>query len=133
MKLISMTDFVLRNLMLEPHSFKVVVKNYATFLKKPLKLEMFVPCDENGNILEYPTNISISDSFKFEKALSEYLEAKEKVLFEGFIFKQKIEGVWVFSYKQKTNFCILENNFKMEWLIDDEVELTENAIKQLGL
>ena len=51
MKLISMTDFVLeqsKKIMncelthLESHH---QIVDYANFLKQPLKLEMFVPCD----------------------------------------------------------------------------------------
>lgn len=97
-KLISMTDFVLthdRLFILDSDlkfSDRKIIKekritNYAKFLKQPLKLEMFIPCDEDGNVLEYPTNISISNDFNFEKALLKYVEAKEKVLFEGFTHK----------------------------------------------
>lgn len=62
MKLISMTDFVLEKgkTSVLPFTIKETFKNgakvmneifmYADFLKQPLKLEMFVPCDENGNI-----------------------------------------------------------------------------------
>ena len=53
MKLISMTDFVLycsKNVG-HPRTINSII-SYAEFLKQPLKLEMFVACDENGNILE---------------------------------------------------------------------------------
>ena len=56
MKLISMTDFVLeqdklmRNKLNDPITFTIKVTDYALFLKQPLKLEMFVPCDEDGNV-----------------------------------------------------------------------------------
>ena len=80
-KLISMTDFVLETL--NPLNFgSIEVKsiiNYAKFLKQPLKKGMFVPCDDDDNILKkpnkYTSNLQIND---------EYEKAKEKVLFEGF-------------------------------------------------
>ena len=62
--LIPMTDFVLRINEIEKEidqffdSWRMkqlrIIENYAKFLKQPLKLEMFVPCDDDGNILENP-------------------------------------------------------------------------------
>ena len=64
MKLISMTDFVLeqkeklknseQGFNIEKYDFIINVCNYAKFLKQPLEQFMFVPCDENGNVLEKP-------------------------------------------------------------------------------
>jgi DNA-directed RNA polymerase delta subunit len=57
MKLISMTDFVLEQNK-EPYFYydslwnKVIA--YANFLKQPLTLGMFVPCDSNGNVVKKP-------------------------------------------------------------------------------
>jgi hypothetical protein len=84
MKLISMTDFVLNETNRPTtlsESFQKCV-TYANFLKQPLKLEMFVPCDEDGNILEDITGQGMIP-FYVEKA-HRFLTAKEKVLFEGF-------------------------------------------------
>ena len=57
MKLISLSDYVLQlwddKLMSE---IGIRAINYAKFLKQPLKLEMFVPCDDEGNILKAPTD-----------------------------------------------------------------------------
>ena len=85
MKLIAMTDFVLNQLDdlhlngdFENFSRKVV--KYATFLKQPLKLEMFVPCDEIIEVMNYKeikqSVIEGTDSW------DAYEKAKEKVLFE---------------------------------------------------
>ena len=63
MKLISMTDFVLNiNELVSKESDQffqswqnkkmMIIENYARFLKEPLRIEMFVPCDEDGNVLE---------------------------------------------------------------------------------
>lgn len=92
-KLISMTDFVLEQ---EKHrhrqpiteskltSYDKIVK-YANFLKQPLKLEMFVPCDEDGNVLEedlFKNNPNISTLKPYERVVLE--KAEENVLFDGF-------------------------------------------------
>ena len=64
------------------------LEKYAKFLKQPLKLEMFVPCDEDGNILKEPKRwedyLQYPDSFDGNKEwdeLYDYQQAKEKVLF----------------------------------------------------
>ena len=55
-----MTDFVLEQLNEENSRTRPIrsvlnaLEGYANFLKQPLKLEMFVPCDEDGNILKEP-------------------------------------------------------------------------------
>lgn len=102
MKLISMVDFVLKsenNFNKGEIGFKEftnIICNYANFLKQPLKLGMFVPCDENDNILEYISKpklwedyldapecldgyFGVDDCYKYEN----YLKAKENVIFEG--------------------------------------------------
>ena len=91
--LIPMTDFVLRINEIEKEvdqffdSWRMkqlrIIENYAKFLKQPLKLEMFVPCDNDGNILEEPQMIERKVGFDEEEVIV-YKKAKEKVLFEGF-------------------------------------------------
>lgn len=85
MKLISMTDFVLQqqNEAYSKDQFVERVEAYANFLKEPLKLEMFIPCDEDGNILEKPKLIDERYNIK----LLDYEQALEKVLFKGFYVK----------------------------------------------
>ncbi len=147
MKLISMTDFVLyqnenfKSDRFYQGQFKDNVVNYANFLKQPLKLEMFVPCDEDGYILTYPDFFDGSyddngfgdvDTYQYKKDSKEYQQAKEKVLFEGFELKEELEFVCKFIYKGK-EFNVLKHELPIEWLVGDEVELTPNAIKQIGL
>ena len=62
------------------------VFNYSDFLKQPVKLEMLVPCDENGNIID---KVDFFDE-RFELKKMIYDEAKEKVLLEGFTFKDNV-------------------------------------------
>lgn len=103
------------------------IKNYAQFLKQPLKLEMFVPCDENhGGVLKKPCDEEL-EKFKglqygdFDcnyTYLFDYNQAKEKVLFEGF---DDIEAI---------NYHISRER-NIEYLSKfGNIELTENALKQ---
>ena len=73
------------------------------FLKQPLKLEMFVPCDEDGNVLEEPINYKTWAELHFNNGKKEkgtygflehekYQQAKEKVLFEDFEIATNKEG-----------------------------------------
>lgn len=136
MKLISMTDFVLQQKQSESFNEKTFIntelislekiRNYAKFLNKPLKLEMFVPCDDGGNILEEqifhePNNENEIGNYQI--LIDEYYEAKEKVLF---VFKPHFD---ISAIKHH----ILQNR-NVEYLANfGELELTENAIKQIGL
>ena len=85
-KIISMTDFVLEQYekQTNPTIFEETTHNYANFLKQPLKLEMFVPCDEDGNILKKPKCNNQCDSCDCMYEFNLFTEAKEKVIFEGF-------------------------------------------------
>ena len=74
----------------EKESYKKII-NYAKFLKQPLKLEMFVPCDEDENVLGEPEIYSqwvrenFNDELENEERINQckdYHQAKEKVLFE---------------------------------------------------
>ena len=98
MKLISMTDFVLEQGKKPNNSdfrerFFVKVLNYANFLKQPLTLGMFVPCDDDGNVLEEPSkdmwdNFINSQFGHFNESYTycfNYQEAKSKVIFEDFV------------------------------------------------
>lgn len=92
MKLISMTDFVLEqnNKTIPAICFKDCVLNYAKFLKQSLELWMFVPCDEDGDVLVEPERYRHQLNFDEwedrydKKEVLEFQQAKERVLFEGF-------------------------------------------------
>ncbi len=87
--LIPLSDFVLEQEkrqfygQIESSEILQTICNYAKFLKQPLKLEMFIPCDEKGNVLKTETVycMATEGSRHFEKH-KRYWEAKEKVLFE---------------------------------------------------
>ena len=91
--------------------------NFDEFLEQPLKVEMFVPCDEEGNVLEEPKRwkdyLQYPDSFDGNKEWNElydYQQAKEKVLFEGIEFRTN-GGVNFLTIKEDT-FAFFDFNVK---------------------
>lgn len=93
MKLISMIDFVLEeqkggqrvnSITTQLHQELRNIKKYAKFLKQEIKLEMLIPCDENGEILERPVfqdDFSEDQLCNFQILREEFEEAESKVLF----------------------------------------------------
>jgi hypothetical protein len=155
MKLISMTDLVIErcnekiSFMTPMEKVKRAVDafneiiNYANFLKQPLTLGMFIPCDEKGNVLEEPMCMLKYKKQVFKRSESEleeckqYLQAKERVLFEGFKLigskhvennKHIVVGVGFKNGMHKTVEDILKSCTEEYY-----VTLTQSAIKQLGL
>ena len=102
--------------------------NYDALLKQPLKLGFFVPCDENGNVLDP------SDVFKSCEKGFLYGKAKERVLFKGFEHYLFMQADNIKHNKSRKCFSFPNyNGVIIEDLISLEVELTESAIKQIGL
>lgn len=144
MKLISMTDFVLEQteLLYEKNQSKLIhnIVYYAQFLKQPLKLEMFVPCDDEGNVLKRPNETDIEwfnnqiygDFSQRYTAIFNYQQAKEKVLFEGFSYNsedatiervEKDGGIWSIDIDNLVKYTI-------EDMIQCELKLTQISTKQ---
>lgn len=143
MKLISMTDFVLEQMKEVTLDGTGVVcariGNYANFLKQPLTLAMFVPCDLEGNVLEEPHNLGLINTYptgdvimdkSFEKAI-EYQQAKERVLFEGCFLNFKGEVIVKETEFQTLKYA--DSNWTIEDLTQFDLTLTQSAIKQIGL
>lgn len=157
-KLIPMTDFVIEYYSHEGYADLQTLKlmnNYATFLKKPLTLGMFVPVDNQGNILKEPKNyaswkslehnkkgtVRKTDSTVFEE-YKIYRKAEEKCLFEGFriayngysvvritaIYNPSIELSFNKNDKTFQNFRDVESLTSF-----DEIFLNTHALKKLGL
>ena len=119
MKPLTMLEFVLESNDLES------IKNYAKFLSQKPEKWMFVPCDEDGNVLEepkakdyFPTNKPI-DQFTEEdkKGFSDYYspmmifeQALYRVIFEGFTSHNKN---WLES--EKISFFLSNNNRLAEY------------------
>lgn len=101
MKLISMTDFVLEQVrkMESKELAYLKIFNYARFLKQPLTLGMFVPCDENGNVLVEP-KIRFDGGYDIDE-VKIYQQAKGRVLFE-------FQG-GITLLRNRNNFFIIED------------------------
>lgn len=144
-KLISMVDFVFEQEKSvikfdynELHAFKTKISNYGDFIKQPLALGMFVPCDLDGNVLEereiwHTTN---QDS-ETQSLLIEFEEAKNRVLFKNIEYVEaKKEGDYSFvriAYLSPINYPKFWNGLTVEHLIKYNLTLTESKAKELGL
>jgi hypothetical protein len=115
--------------------FRIKSKNHRVFQSKKIELGDFVPCDEDGNVLEEPNiNNFKSEPFcstgnckAYQDEVNIYQQAKEKVLFEGFEYKKAI-------FKDEELFWLGDfNGETIEELIKYNLTLTPNAIKQFNL
>lgn len=155
MKLISMTDFVqeqISKISKQDTSgyLHQILSEYANFLKQDLTLGMFVPCDEEGNVLEekdfYQKGVNRDEHTSYMKALKQYQQAKERVLFEGYEYGNETSDVWQIYldlsinletnldrliFTKKTGKC-LDAEF-VENLVSIGLTLTKSAQKQIGL
>lgn len=128
MKLISMTDFVSKYI--ETGCAVEQIKRmhrYKDFLLQPLKLEMFIPCDEEGNLM------SMEKAVKDEDYALNYCTAQEKVLFEGF---EVCTCNSELSVRKKNRLPLMKSemeNMTVEDLVKGNLILTPSAIKQIGL
>lgn len=158
MLLISMTDFVLSlpetstlDMSEVDYYYKeweILQKNrrYAAFLKQPLTLSMFVPCDDQGNVLKEPDRNEIQAAY-----VNKYEKAKEKVLFKDFfvsessidagritLLRKGTTQVYADIVDGKINILYPNRYAKnIEGLITDfePIELTESAIgkRRMGM
>ena len=118
--------------------------NFDEFLEQPLKLENFIVCDEEGDILEEPTNYEkrlLNMMTEYNDEVYTYYQAKVKVLFEGFeidknlylVYKNEISIGRFISYENGSKFLFRDNFKTIEDLVEFGFKLTENAVKQIGL
>ena len=122
--------------------------NFDEFLEQPLKLENFIVCDEEGNVLEEPTNYEkrlLNMMTEYNDEVYTYYQAKVKVLFEGFYIKRgstDVDNMTTYLMYKYFGEIAFKKDWKDEWeFIEDleslsnlnEIELTESAIKQIGL
>ena len=130
-------EFPTRNVYLD--WYEEVRTNYDNFIKQHLNLGMFVPCDEDGDILDEPKDYELrlpNMMTEYNDEVYRYKQAKEKVLFEGIEFR-KNAGVNFLTIKEDTfaffDFNIKFKNLTVEFLVQYNLQLTESAIKQIGL
>ena len=140
--LIPMTDFVnnVGNMENYPSHENALswIYNYATLLKQPLKLEMFVPCDEDGNVLEEP---KIEEEYVDEHTTQIFAQyqydldkAKEKVLFEGFkIYDYKLNVFFYLGRRKTLSYDKKRKDFITIGLLPETVEDLINISSQIKL
>lgn len=145
--LIGMTDFVLQDKSMSGLS----IANYANFLKQPLELWMFAPCDEDGNILEEPKDEALCEYCPLENWKSDskgescegsrcdvatenynkkYYQAKERCFFEGFkVTSDKfIHDTCHYFIEDKNGFKPLWN-FNNKWEFYSRYKTIEDLVK----
>lgn len=126
--------------------------NYANFLKQPLTISMFVPCDDEGNVLEEPENYNVYVNdikhYLSDTNCNLYHESKSKVLFEGFKVGKNYEGRkvllredrnQVYSYLEDYGERFVFNHPREAIYVEDLViqniamslELSETALKRI--
>jgi len=144
MRLITMTDFVLAErdsrkaevekdndaywdeTLIDGHPHYIRMIKYAEFLKTPLSLGMFVPCDLEGN----PLSIG---RFEDHEAAHRYLEAKNRVLFKHSLKAKVVDGICELKEEDVAGNQFFWKEATVERLIDifNDIELTKTAIKQI--
>jgi hypothetical protein len=80
--LISMTDYVLKYNKIIRHNTMRIVR-YANFLKKPLELWMFTPCDEENEPIIKRHYQYFDNDIEYDDYLKELEKATERCLFTG--------------------------------------------------
>ncbi|AQX05263.1 hypothetical protein ATB99_02725 [Elizabethkingia meningoseptica] len=97
--------------------YKALCSNYDHFLEEQLRLDMFFPVGNNGNILEEPVFTSTeygTTLYAYETFLDDknaYELAKEKVLFEGFDV-QNMEQVMA-AYTKVEDLLVIADEFSL--------------------
>lgn len=157
MKLLSNTNFGnhLKTLEISNSCYKMLRMKFDSFVSKKLELGMFVPCDEEGNVLNKPTiyyngsvlmnldGISLEIALKINDKVSIYEKAKERCLFEGLEFEDiqpsteynyyHLNGNKIFEANNQYKFFPYRGLRTIEDLVKYDLTLTKTAIKQIGL
>lgn len=153
MKLIKMTDYISqkRDIMDREMSNQdrltilESILHYSNFLKTPLNLGMFIPCDEKFNILKQPNHYRryVSKDYltenpkmseKWVEKCEEYKKAESKILFKDFyLFIDKEDNFE--KYVANEGFVLsIESLYtmKVEDIADNNIELTRFCINAIN-
>jgi hypothetical protein len=142
MKLISMVAFTLQQTDKFTHGLPApdrpmevvssirLLRNYANFLNQLLTLGMFVPTDDEGNVLTEPMDYNFycegdwnrNENTNWQDECKQYQQAKSRVIFEEGLFVQK----------SSIENCI-NIGFTIEKLTTYDLTLTQSELKKLGL
>jgi hypothetical protein len=155
-RLIPMTSFVIDYYSHEGYAdlqSLQLMKNYASFLKQPLSLRMFVPTDSNGELMKEPEDYIIwkeakskirKDNFTVEQVekFKLYEKAKKKLLFEGFKIAYNGYSVVriVASYDDSIELSFKKDNLNTQIPADveslthyDVIYLSAASLKLIGI
>lgn len=149
--LISNTAFgdYVNSITMSPSKYKQLRDAYDSFLKQPLQLGMFVPCDLDGNVLEEPeyyekwmSGKAIAFPIGANDIVESYNEAKERVLFNGFVISENNGNIILTNGRNSILFSIrnwvkhIESNERITSIEDLSklgLTLTPTALKQIGV
>ncbi|MCA6066079.1 hypothetical protein JI747_002745 [Chryseobacterium sp. RG1] len=155
-KLIPMTTFVIEYYSHEGYAdlqTLKLMKNYANFLKKPLRLGMFVPVDQQGNVLKEPKNYiswktlehnsngETVDTAAFEEYRI-YQTAEQQCFFKDFkvdyngYSRVRIVATYNTSIElsfNKTDLSFLNFQDVESLTAFDEIFLTRTALRMIGI
>lgn len=114
---------------------------FVNFIKQPLALWMFIPCDKNGKPLDkpfaYESWVDYGQDTEDAKQCREYQEAEARVIFEGFEYKPSDSKKDARITNGELTVCYIEP--RIIWLyktiheLRNKVTLTEAKFKELGL
>ena len=110
---------------------------YELFLNKAVEKWMFVPCDEEGNVLDKPkSSLGGAGIFseKYIDATEKYQQAKERVLFEYWTYDFEDEYL-VFKIGDKIDEFFLDfeeiERLKLVDLVDEYFPFSQTALNQI--
>lgn len=117
---------------------------YANFLNLNLKTEMFVPCDDEGNVLDEPkpfyegSNPYEDYEPKYDlKECEIYKKALSKVLFEGFYYMKMSKQHALYNetgiFASGVNLDCIFNGKTIESILTKKLTLTPAGQKLAGL
>ena len=132
----TMTDFVLKTVQ-TPNKNEAIcfeqtdarlnkIYQYALYLKQPLKLCMFIPCDKKGNVLKHMNDIY---PYATNEEIIAWEEGLETIVFNGWQLNQKDIS------KLKNIICITKDKIQLTFFKKDDIVFldffTNNITKQI--
>ena len=116
----------------ELEKYRMIFK-HSQFLQQTPTIGMFVPCDEDGNVLEKPIWLSRylaggSPFMNIDEILTcqQYQKAEQKVIFDGFVYNGGSNDRNIHFIK-KENIDITFSNNKCE-LFNNEINTIEDLV-----
>lgn len=118
------------------------------FGKQILRLGMFVPCDDNSNVLEEPVDDSdrgrceydLLKKIEFDKKSKQYQQAKSKVLFKGWEIDKVVNGETHLSGNKYTGLVFDSNGITtanviktIEDTLQRDMSTTEYGMSQFNI